>query len=49
MPAALTLLPSSEAAVQGLLSLIQGASHRVDLMIYGWEDDPTGREVAADR
>lgn len=46
MPALLTLLPSSEAAVQGLLTLIQGATHRVDLMIYGWEDDPTGREVA---
>ena len=47
MPALLTLLPSSEAAVQGLLALIQGAKDRVDLMIYGWEDDPTGREVAA--
>ena len=47
IPAFLTLLPSSEAAVQGLLALIQGAKDRVDLMIYGWEDDPTGREVAA--
>jgi cardiolipin synthase len=46
MPARLTLLPSSEASVQGLLELIATARSRVDLMIYGWEDDPTGREVA---
>jgi cardiolipin synthase len=46
MPARLTLLPSSEQAVQGLLALIDSASVRVDLMMYGWEDDPTGREVA---
>jgi phosphatidylserine/phosphatidylglycerophosphate/cardiolipin synthase-like enzyme len=46
-PARLTLLPSSEAAVQALLAQVAAASRRVDLMIYGWEDDPTGREVAA--
>lgn len=45
--ACLTLLPTSEECVQGLLELIQAATMRVDLMIYGWEDDPTGREVAA--
>ena len=47
IPAALTLLPSSEAAIQSLLSLVQGATRRIDLMMYGWEDDPTGREVAS--
>ena len=45
-PARLTLLPTSEAAVSGLVGLVDSASTRVDLMIYGWEDDPTGREVA---
>jgi len=45
IPANLTLLTSSEAAVQGLLAQISAAKCRVDLMIYGWEDDPTGREV----
>ena len=46
LPARLTLLPSSEAAIQALLGLIATAERRIDLMIYGWEDDPTGREVA---
>lgn len=46
MPARLTLLPTSQASVDGLLGLIAAASARVDLMIYGWEDDPTGRAVA---
>ena len=27
--------------------MIAGAQKRVDLMMYGWEDDPTGREVAS--
>ncbi|MFO0907210.1 MAG: phospholipase D-like domain-containing protein [Isosphaeraceae bacterium] len=47
MPARLTLLPSSESAIQALLALIAGSTSRVDLMMYGWEDDPTGREVAS--
>lgn len=47
LPARLTLLPSSEASVQGLLASIARAERRIDLMIYGWEDDATGREVAA--
>jgi cardiolipin synthase len=47
MPARLTLLPSSESAVNGLLALAASATRRLDLMIYGWEDDPTGREVAS--
>ncbi|MFO0952433.1 MAG: phosphatidylserine/phosphatidylglycerophosphate/cardiolipin synthase family protein [Isosphaeraceae bacterium] len=46
MPARVTLLPSSESAVTALLALIGSAGSRVDLMMYGWEDDPTGREVA---
>jgi cardiolipin synthase A/B len=45
-PARLTLLPSSEAAIAALLDLIAHAQQSVDLMMYGWEDDPTGREVA---
>lgn len=45
MPAAITLLPSSESALQSLLGLVASAKHRIDLMIYGWEDDPTGRAV----
>jgi cardiolipin synthase len=47
MAATLTLLPTSESAVRALLELIATATRRVDLMIYGWEDDPTGREVAS--
>ena len=46
VPARLTLLPSSEASIRALLDLIASASCRIDLMMYGWEDDPTGREVA---
>jgi cardiolipin synthase A/B len=42
----LTLLPSSEASIQALLGLIATAERRIDLMMYGWGDDPTGREVA---
>ena len=47
VPARLTLLPSSEASIRALVDLIASASCRIDLMMYGWEDDPTGREVAA--
>jgi cardiolipin synthase len=46
-PARLTLLPSSEGSLQALLDLIASARMRIDLMMYGWEDDPTGRAVAA--
>lgn len=46
-PICLTLLPSSEGAMQALLRLIATARGRIDLMMYGWEDDATGREVAA--
>ncbi len=45
-PARLTLLPDSRSALDGLLATIAGAATRVDLMMYGWEDDPTGRLVA---
>ena len=45
-PARLTLLTDSRAAIDGLLALIAGARTRVDLMMYGWQDDPTGRLVA---
>lgn len=45
-PARLTLLPSSESSIQGLLGLIATAERRIDLMMYGWQNDPTGREVA---
>ena len=46
MPATITLLPSSEEAIQRLLALIGSPARRIDLMMYAWEDDPTGREVA---
>lgn len=45
-PARLTLLPSSEASIRDLLARVEGATRRIDLMMYGWQDDPTGREVA---
>lgn len=45
--ARLTYLPDSEPAVRSLLGLIASAQSRIDLIMYGWEDDPTGREVAA--
>lgn len=46
LPARLTMLPSSESAIQGLLGLIARSRQQFDLMMYGFEDDPTGREVA---
>lgn len=45
-PLKITFLPSSGAALQGLFDIIAQARSRIDLMIYGWQDDPTGREVA---
>jgi cardiolipin synthase len=45
-PVRLSLLPSSEGSIRALLGLIATAQRRIDLMMYGWEDDPTGREVA---
>ena len=44
--ARLTYLPDSEPALRALLELVGSARSRIDLMMYGWEDDPTGREVA---
>jgi cardiolipin synthase len=46
-PARLTLLPDSDLAICALLEQIATARCRIDLMMYGWEDDSTGREVAA--
>jgi phosphatidylserine/phosphatidylglycerophosphate/cardiolipin synthase-like enzyme len=46
LPAHLTLLPSSERSIQALLALIASARARIDIMMYGWDDDATGREVA---
>ena len=45
-PVRVTLIPDSEAALVSLLNLIADARMRIDLMMYGWQDDPTGREVA---
>ena len=42
----LTLLPGSREAIDGLLAAIGSARTRIDLMMYGWEDDPTGQLVA---
>jgi cardiolipin synthase len=47
LPARLTLLPGSEVSTRALLDLIASAQVRIDLMMYGWDNDPTGREVAA--
>ncbi len=46
-PARLTPLFDSEPAYRALLDLIAGARCRVDLMIFGWDDDEAGRTVAA--
>lgn len=47
LPARLTLVPTCEASLQSLMGVIASAQHRIDIMIYGWDDDPTGREVGA--
>jgi cardiolipin synthase len=46
-PARLSLLPTSDDAIRALLHRIASARQRIDLLIYGWQDDPTGRAVAA--
>ncbi len=45
-PARITLLPSSEEALDGLLRVIASAQYYVDIMVYGWEDDAVGNAVA---
>ncbi len=45
-PVKLTLLPDSRAAIDGLIGLIASAKTNIDMMMYGWQDDPTGRAVA---
>ncbi len=46
-PARLTPLFDSRPAYQALLELIDSARWRIDLMIFGWDDDDAGRAVAA--
>jgi cardiolipin synthase A/B len=46
-PARLTPLFDSRPAFEALLVLIASARCRVDLMIFGWDDDEAGRTVAA--
>lgn len=46
-PARLTFMPTSELSTQSLLDLIALAQSRIDLIMYGWDDDPTGREIGA--
>ena len=46
-PALLTPLFDSEPAYRALMDLIPTARCRVDLMIFGWDDDDAGRPVAA--
>ena len=41
-----TLLPNSESSISALLCHIDSAMVQVDVLIYAWEDDPTGRQVA---
>ncbi len=45
--ARLTPLFDSEPAYRALLELISSARCRIDLMIFGWDDDAAGRPVAA--
>ncbi len=45
--ARLTPLFDSRPAYEALLSLIASAGCRIDLMIFGWDDDEAGRSVAA--
>jgi len=45
-PARLTPLFDSEAAYRALLDLVAAARSRIDLMIFGWDDDEAGRPVA---
>ncbi len=46
-PARITPLFDSRPAYDALLALIASARCRIDLMIFGWDDDPDGRAVAA--
>ena len=46
-PALLTPLFDSEPAYRALMTLIPTARFRIDLMIFGWDDDDAGRPVAA--
>jgi cardiolipin synthase len=46
-PARLTMLYDSRPAYEALLALIASARCRIDLMMFGWGDDPAGRPVAA--
>jgi len=45
-PAKLTPLFDSGPAYQALLDVIASARCRIDLMIFGWDDDEAGRPVA---
>ena len=46
-PARLTSLFDSRPAYDALMALIASARCRIDLMIFGWDDDAAGRPVAA--
>ncbi len=46
-PARITPLCDSGPAYRALMDLIASARSRVDLMIFGWDDDDAGRPVAA--
>ncbi|WP_165245287.1 phospholipase D-like domain-containing protein [Paludisphaera soli] len=45
-PARITPLYDSASAYEALISLIASAQGRIDLMIFGWDDDEAGRSVA---
>ncbi len=45
--ARLTPLFDSQPAYRALMELIASAGCRIDLMIFGWDDDAAGRSVAA--
>jgi len=45
-PARLTPFYDSEPAYRALLDLVGSARCRIDLMIFGWDDDEAGRGVA---
>jgi cardiolipin synthase len=45
-PARITPLYDSASAYEALLVLVASARCRIDLMIFGWDDDEAGRRVA---
>jgi len=45
-PASIRLYPDGAEALDALDGLIDGAACRIDVLMYLWDDDPIGRDVA---